>query len=230
MVWNEHHDLAFVREILAVQPWRHRLGSSERGQSWDEIAAILNSLPEPSFRQLTQRAVRDRYNLISNKDKISKENRESGISPEPSELDDALAEAIQLFSEAEASREQNNQMKKAKAEQELEKAQEIRRQSVETYAETKKRRKLEEDDEDGPSSKRRRSSTSTSEMIDFLRQKNEQEANLRREEMRLKEKQIDIQVANLNILQQQNLALMQLLGAQQQGQANVGKENLQNEL
>ena len=87
MVWTENHDILFLREILAIQPWRYRAGSPERGQVWDEIAAILCSLEEPNFK-VNQRSVRDRYVLLVKKykQKTSEENRASGISPSPLRL------------------------------------------------------------------------------------------------------------------------------------------------
>ena len=51
MVWTEQHDILFFREILHIQPWINCHGSVERGQAWEEIAAILNSLVgEPFFK------------------------------------------------------------------------------------------------------------------------------------------------------------------------------------
>ena len=59
MVWTEQHDILILREILHIQPWIHRHGSVERGQAWDEIAAILNSLVEEPFFKVTPRSVRE---------------------------------------------------------------------------------------------------------------------------------------------------------------------------
>ena len=50
MAWTEQHDILLCREILYVQLWLHRHGSVERGQVWDEIAALLNSLEKPGFQ------------------------------------------------------------------------------------------------------------------------------------------------------------------------------------
>ena len=82
MLWSEQHDIYLLREILHLQPWLQRFGSVERGQCWDEIAAVLNSLEEASFK-VTPRSVRDRYNLLVKKykKKWSEEEKASGISP-----------------------------------------------------------------------------------------------------------------------------------------------------
>ena len=105
MVWTEYHDILFLREILHIQPWVHRHGSVERGQSWDGIAAILNSLEEPYFK-VTSRSVRDRYALLvkNYKAKWSKEDKASGISPDSTEIDEALLDLIERFNESDASR------------------------------------------------------------------------------------------------------------------------------
>ena len=50
MAWNEQHDIILCREILHIQFWLHRHGSVERGHLWDEIAAVLNSLKKPGFK------------------------------------------------------------------------------------------------------------------------------------------------------------------------------------
>ena len=60
MACIEQHDILLRRQILHIQPWLHRHGSVERGQLWDEIAAVLNSLEKPGFK-VTSRSVRDRY-------------------------------------------------------------------------------------------------------------------------------------------------------------------------
>jgi len=140
MVWLENNDILLLREILHIQPWTFRHGSPERKSRWDEIAAILNSLEEPYFK-VNARSVRDRYTLLAKKHKakISKENKASGISPDISEVDEALADLIQRFEEADKMREVELNEKKNKQSEELSKAQEIRKQSLETFGESRKR-------------------------------------------------------------------------------------------
>ena len=83
MVWTEQHDILFSREILHIQPWIQRHGSVKRGQAWDEIAAILNSLVEESLFKVTLRSVRNRYSLLVKKykSKWRAEDKASGIHP-----------------------------------------------------------------------------------------------------------------------------------------------------
>ena len=90
--------------------------------------------------------VRDRYSLISKrfKQKTNIENKASGICPpEENEIDQALQNITELFGEADAAREKETSDKKSKQCEDLEKAQEIRRKSLETFKRTT-------DSEDGP--------------------------------------------------------------------------------
>ena len=61
-----YFDIILCREILHIHPWLHRHGSVERGQLWDEIAAVLNSLKEPVFK-VTCKSARDQYGLLVKK-------------------------------------------------------------------------------------------------------------------------------------------------------------------
>ena len=95
MGWTEQHDILLSREILHIQPWLHRHGSIERGQLWNEIAAVLNSLEKPGFK-ITSRSVRDRYGLLVKKYKTkwNEEEKSSGTNPDYTELELAMLELI----------------------------------------------------------------------------------------------------------------------------------------
>ena len=34
MKWTEPHDIYFLREMMLCQPWQHKKGSLERGETW----------------------------------------------------------------------------------------------------------------------------------------------------------------------------------------------------
>ena len=140
MVWTSNHDNLLLREILANRPWMFKKGSPERKQVWDTVAAVLNSLEDPYF-QVNARLVRGRYNLLVKKyrSKISEENKTSGISPDISENDEALADLIERFNEADEVREKETENKTNKQAEDIAKAQEMRRQSLETCGESRKR-------------------------------------------------------------------------------------------
>ena len=82
------------------------------------------------------------------KAKVAQEERSSGISPEESEVDRAMEDIIQLFEEHDRENKKFSDKKKKNAEEGVAKAEEMRRQSLETFKETKKRK--ESDDESPP--------------------------------------------------------------------------------
>ena len=105
-----------MTEILLFEPWEQRYGSPERGLVWKQIADSLTSYEEAKFKILDSRSVRDRYKALVKKYK-KKESEElcaSGISPEHTELDDAIHNAIQRFDEADKLHKQATKHKKEK--------------------------------------------------------------------------------------------------------------------
>ena len=103
MRWTSGHDVMFLREVLVHEPWKQKYGSQERGKVWEKIAESLNGLNTVCelYFKVTQRSVRDRYKLLV--DNFKKREREedaaSGISPEETESDIALADIIERFEE-----------------------------------------------------------------------------------------------------------------------------------
>ena len=71
MIRLENPDIVLSREILHIQTQSKRHGSFERGQLWDEIAVVLNSLADMNLK-VTTRSVRDRYTLLVKKYKKSR--------------------------------------------------------------------------------------------------------------------------------------------------------------
>ena len=116
---------------------------------------------------------------------MNDEKRASSVSPEPSEVDDALADLIERFNEADSVREKEISSKKSKQAEDLVKAQELRKQSLETFGESRKRK--EENAE--PSSKRAKKGDTFS----YLMEKSNREYELKTKELELRQKEIDIQ-------------------------------------
>ncbi|CAB3991823.1 Hypothetical predicted protein [Paramuricea clavata] len=102
MRWTEEHDIVLCREVLVAQPYQYRPQSAERGSAWTSIANELNAVQEIRFC-VTQKAVRDRMKLLveRHKKKTREEESASGISPEESEIDEALDTIIELIDDAE---------------------------------------------------------------------------------------------------------------------------------
>ena len=128
--------------------------------------------------KVTTRSVRDRYTLLVKKykKKWSEEGKVTGINPKHTEIDDALLDLIQQFDEADSERKKESEEKNAKKEEDLVKAQEIRRKSLETFGETRKCKAESE----------KKTRGSTSDTISFLAEKSEREHELRKEELKLR--------------------------------------------
>ena len=212
LIWTEQHDTLFLREILHIQHWIHRHGSQERGQAWDEIAAILNSLVEGLFLKVTPRSVRDRYSLLVNKykSKWRAEDKSSGTAPSYTEIDEALYDLIERLDEADAARQKATAEKKSKVEEKLAQAQNMQNASLETFGET---RKSKENDTGEGSQERSRKPTSK-DFISYFSEKHEREISLRQEELKLKKQELDLQAQQMQ--QAQHIQQAQFLLIQQQ--------------
>lgn len=207
MKWTEQHDLELVKEILAERPFDHAKGSCHIGLVWQRIVDNLNSRADIEFKLKDIRSVRDRYNLLERKYK-KKEREEidsSGIGTvEGSELDDALEEAIALFDSQEVEREKE----KAAKDDDRVQAEDARLVALETARETKKRKSSGND-----SFKQKKTA-----IMEFLRDKANQEAECRKielehktKELEVRKKELEVRSKELEVQKQQNENLLNTL-------------------
>ena len=228
MRWSEAHDILLLREVLFREPYQHRHGSVERGDIWEEIATALNEIAEPKF-SVSKRSVRDHFNTLSKnyKKRNSDEIKASGITPEVTEVDEALEDLIQRFEEADEEFKLQSANKKAKIEEDLAAAQEIRQKSLDTMGDSP------------PPESGKKNRNNGSDTVTYLRQKMEIESQLKREEIELNRQQAEIQHQQLiqhqqtqqqmlnqmnSTMQQQQqfqLAFMQQQAQQQQQQQTI---------
>lgn len=135
---------------------------------------------------------------------MSPENKATGICPEISEKDEALADLIERFNEADFLREKETEKKTNKQAEELAKAQEIRRQSLETVGESHKR------SEDVKQKRSKKFDTA-----EYLADKSKRDYELRTKELELKEKQLELQSQQQSqtmlMMQQQNAAMLEMI-------------------
>ena len=93
------------------------------------------------FLKVTQRLVRDRYNLLVKKQKLKRgaEDKASGIATNHNEIDEALRD---LFGELMKLilQDRKQQLKKSKVDEELVQAQDMRSASLETFGEPRKKK------------------------------------------------------------------------------------------
>ncbi|CAB4003144.1 Hypothetical predicted protein, partial [Paramuricea clavata] len=101
-----------IKEILTERPFDNPKGSRRIGLVWERIVDNLNSRADVVFNLKDIRAVRDRYNLLAKKIQKGEEINASGIgTDEPSELEDAIEEAVALFESQEEEREKEKTAK-----------------------------------------------------------------------------------------------------------------------
>lgn len=219
MTWAEEHNDMLIREMYLFEPWKYKKGSKERGEMWEKISDSLNCLDKPTFN-VTQKSVRDHYNLLEKQQKrrLREEEKASGISPEPTELESALEDIMELFSNRDEEEKLKEVDSKENAEAEASKALEIRQLAMETLAESKKRKC---ETKDGGKPKRKVSSNGT-DTIAYLKMRSELDAELKREEIRIKQAEAEDRKAQQNsmILQQEALtkALTNSITSQQKQQ------------
>ncbi|CAH3157413.1 unnamed protein product [Pocillopora meandrina] len=145
MYWTKAHDTLLCREVLALEPYKHKKGSNEAGKIWTDIAHSQGEI----FLLQT------RY-----KEKEREETRASGISPEQDELDVLLEEITEREKAAEENREDVNRKK----ENDKVTAEEMRKQAMERMSQTKKRKNQEDN---GGDMKDRRKRRSGNDAVDF---------------------------------------------------------------
>lgn len=184
MEWTAAHDVLLCREMLAINPFKAKRKTIQRTKLWETIVHHLEQIEEPSFK-VTVRSIRDRYTLLATKfrKRMTSEQKASGISPEMSELDVLPEELTGLEDLCEEEKANESEEKNRKTEQDRAKALDMRKKAMEKLSETTGR-KLQEENQ--PKKKARRS---TSDTIEYLKERNEAEFALRREQLEFKKKE-----------------------------------------
>ncbi|CAB3999713.1 nucleoporin GLE1-like [Paramuricea clavata] len=159
--------------------------SAEIGSAWTTIANELNAVQEIRFC-VTQKAVRDRMKLLveRHKKKTREEESPSGISPEQSDIYEALDTIIELIDDAEQHFEKDPYEKQQKIENNRKQAEELRVKAMESYGESRKRQLESGESEPKP----RRKRATGGETLVYLQEKSEKEFELRKAELEIKKK------------------------------------------
>ena len=209
MRWTEEHDILLLREILLYEPYNQRKGSVERGKVWDLLAESLNKINNPLFR-VTGRSIRDHLKtLIDNfKRKQREEEKASGINPDETELDIALRDIIDRFNEAETEHSRQVTEKKVKQDNDVKKAMEMRKRSMETLSESMER----SPPETTPAKKTRNNGSDT---ISYLKEKSSMELQLREKELEEKQSERKENREMMRGLLEQQQAVMKHMSDQQ---------------
>ena len=92
MFWTHDHEAILCKEVVNVNPYTTKKGSTQRSSMWEKIADTLNKCTVPKFR-VDKRSVRDHVGVLvyKHKKKLLAEEKETGITPdEPTELENLL--------------------------------------------------------------------------------------------------------------------------------------------
>ncbi|KAK2555863.1 hypothetical protein P5673_022514 [Acropora cervicornis] len=83
MFWTYDHETILCREVVDVNPYTTKKGSTKRSSMWEKIADTLNKCAVPKFR-VDKRSVRDHEeNLVyKRKKKLQAEEKATGITPD----------------------------------------------------------------------------------------------------------------------------------------------------
>ena len=165
---------------------------------------------------LSQRAVRERFNLIQGRFKENEKTElaASGISvPEQDELDVLLEDIAERERDAIAEASEKKGQEKATAE-------DIRNQALERMGQTKKRKS-----EDGQEPKERKSRRSSNEALQFMQEKAESDKAFREEELNIRKKE-ETKAAQFQAMLPQQQSFLQAM-TQQQAQQQKQNQHLQ---
>ena len=218
MTWTSEKDEALCKEILLLEPFRFRPRTKESGTTWSQVAEDLRQIKSLNMT-VDQRAVRDRYKILKSHflQKMTEEEKGSGIAPpELTPVEAALEEIIEKEKEFEKQCSSEDSDKKEKAEKDRKIGEEMRQESLETFAQTKKRKLLnsEEDDIETPKvGKNRRSGADT---LAYLKEKSDKEMEVKKEELQIKKKLQEEQLMEQRSMRQQQAHMVEAFSAMQQ--------------
>ena len=220
-VWMQDHDVLMLREAVTTEPYNFKAKSSKRGKVWESIAAYLNSLETPEFR-VTARAVRHRYALLISLHKIKQREEEKAFGIDVSDLTE-LNTLLEEIREREKSAEEKSDAlrnEKAKGEKEKATAEEIRQAALQIMA-------IRKSDDSGEKPKKAKLRRSTSDAIGFLAEKSEKERELKKEELAIRKRELDLaETRQEGAAQQQQTMFSALINTMQQ-QQQLQQQNLQ---
>ena len=205
MFWSNEHDVLLCREVVNLNPFTSKKGSTQRSGMWEKIAQILNECTVLRFN-VDKRSVRDHLGILVNKHKgkLRAEEKTSGIAPdEPSELENLLDTIIALEESADAESQESRAEKNEKCENDRAKAEDARFKAMEKLSETRKR--LSESEEEKPKRQRR----SESDAMEFLADRAKINYELKQQEFKLLKEQQALEREKMKTMAKQQLQTQQ---------------------
>lgn len=215
MKWTKEHDKELVKEMLMERPFEQPKGSPMIGLIWQKIVDNLNAKEYQKFCLKGIRSVRERYGILEEKHKrkMREELNESGISPEPDELDQLLEEIIALFNSHDEIREKDKETKN----DEKNIAEDIRFKALETFGETKRRKSettSDSESEQGENCQTRKTDNRKkrkSQTLEYFRSKHDSELEFNKQELEVRKQELELRRQELEAHSSQNEGLMKVL-------------------
>ena len=114
MNWTLLHNLVLCKEIIFVNPYSALI---QRSALWQKIAENLNSVKDPCFI-VEKRSVRDHIAILIQRFKRqqAQELRESGTTPQHTELDTAIEQIIAMEESSDTEQQEMNDENRGKVE------------------------------------------------------------------------------------------------------------------
>lgn len=140
MNWTPLHNLVLCKEIIFVNPYSAKKKSIQRSELWQKIAENVNSVKDPCFI-VEKRSVRDHIAILIQRFKRqqAQELRESGTTPQHTELDTAIKQIIAMEESSDTEQPEMNGANRGKVEADRKKAEDMRQKALETMGKTHKR-------------------------------------------------------------------------------------------
>ena len=201
MFWTKDHDFILCHEVLNLNPFTTKKGSTQRSTIWDKVATTLKIVPV--------------WHLMLTSDllEIMLEYYKTGIKRNE--------QIIALEESAEAEQQETGREKNRKIESDGAKAEDIRLKAMEKLKDTQKRQS--DGMEDNHCKQPRRSGSSA---ISYLSQRADINYELKQEELKLKrdrqefeKKQMEVSANSQTQFQEQQSQLLKVVLQQQQQQS-----------
>lgn len=218
MLWTAKHDELLCREILVVNPFSGtKQRTVQRGAKWELIAGNLNKIQDIYFK-VSQRSVRDRYNLLAKqlRAKLHKEESASGIVPDMSEVEKAVEQVIEMEDASDLEQQEISDEKMEKENKDRADAETMRMKAMETLGQTKNRMCKE-----GEASKPVKRRSNGSDAVNYLREKSQAMNEWRKEELELKRMKLEADSKKHEEFMQMMLHQQQVQQQQQKQQSDL---------
>lgn len=218
MLWTAKHDELLCREILVVNPFSGtKQRTVQRGAKWELIAGNLNKIQDIYFK-VSQRSVRDRYNLLAKqlRAKLHKEESASGIVSDMSEVEKAVEQVIEMEDASDLEQQEISDEKMEKENKDRADAETMRMKAMETLGQTKNRMCKE-----GEASKPVKRRSNGSDAVNYLREKSQAMNEWRKEELELKRMKLEADSKKHEEFMQMMLHQQQVQQQQQKQQSDL---------